>query len=322
MANWADRQKARGVKLHLTPYPERNCWKKYRDGRVHYLHHPITKQGYDSALLEWSQIVARLDAGRANAELYYRLREMFSLVTDWFDHFGVPDGEKPLPRQVELFLKWLDGQMTIPVLPSEVPVQDFVAEHHPREFVEEFVKTQAFEVGGSIWRIRQLPAKWEERIRQLDESPRSQKCPQTIEYWLDQYVTRAKARAGPPRRYRRRETGRTRSASSGSLPKQASMSAVSRLTRWMHWLASSISRPSNARVGGISVRFECSSAGRRNKKIAISSHRPIWMTAGSASARRTGEDAGGWRRGSTYGRPTTFGRSCPTCPCHSDATAS
>ena len=74
MKSWADRQKARGIKLQLSPHPARNCWKKWRDGKHYYLIHPITKEGYDSALLEWSQVIARIDASRPNAKVYHQHR--------------------------------------------------------------------------------------------------------------------------------------------------------------------------------------------------------------------------------------------------------
>ncbi len=187
--NWAERQKERGVRLELSPHPDRNCWKKFRDGKHHYLHFPITKEGYEAALLEWSKIVARLDGERPHAQTFFRHRDLFRLVLNWYDHFGVPDTEAKLSKQVEQFLAWLDEQLEEPELPVHIPFMAFVPSH--REFGTEFLAKYTL-FGTEMYK---LPDKWRERIRQLDESPKSTKKPQTIQFWLDQYMHRAIARS-------------------------------------------------------------------------------------------------------------------------------
>jgi integrase len=190
--NWADRQRERGVRLELTPWPSRNYWKKFRDGKTHYLKHPLTKEGYEAALLEWSGIVARLDGERPNAQQYHHHRDLFTLVQEWYDHFGTPTDEAKLSKYVAEFLLWIEEQLKQPELPYTMPVMSFTSNTKRPEFLNEFALAPgAFGFGIKEFR---LSSKWRERIRQLDDSPRSTKLPQTIEFWIEQYLIRVKSR--------------------------------------------------------------------------------------------------------------------------------
>jgi integrase len=187
--NWAERQKQRGVRLELSPHPERNCWKKYRDGKHHYLHFPITKEGYEAALLEWSKIMARLDGERPNAKQFHHHRDLFRLVQQWYDHFGVPEPEAKLSKYVPQFLEWIDEQLEKPELPQQIPFMAFVSQKP--DFAADFIG-KGYTLFGTV--AYKLPDKWQERIRQLDEDPSNIKQPQTIEHWIGKYVQRLKSR--------------------------------------------------------------------------------------------------------------------------------
>lgn len=50
--SWSTVQKLRGIKLILTRFPARNCWKKMIAGKVHYFQHPDSEAGYTAACLE------------------------------------------------------------------------------------------------------------------------------------------------------------------------------------------------------------------------------------------------------------------------------
>ena len=190
---WADRQQQRGIPLVLSQHKARGCWKKYRDGKTYYLKHPLTKEGYEAALLEWSSIVARLDGERPNARQFFHHRELFTLVQNWYDHFGLPQNEAKLAKQVEQFLAWIDEQLKQPELPYTMPAGAFTNATTRPEFMAEFVLAPgAFNFSTATYR---LPSKWQERIRQLDNAPGSMKLPQTIEFWQEQYLARVKTRA-------------------------------------------------------------------------------------------------------------------------------
>jgi integrase len=186
--NWAERQKERGVRLELTPHDDR-CWKKFRGGKTHYLMHPLTKGGYEAAVLEWSKLVAKLDSERPNAKQFHHHQEIFGLVQNWYDHFGVPDNESKVPKQVAQFLEWLDEQLEEPELPEAIPFMAFLPSRP--EFRQEFV-AKAYTLFGREGYT--LGTKWRERIRQLDESPSNAKQPQTIEHWVGKYIQRLKSR--------------------------------------------------------------------------------------------------------------------------------
>lgn len=144
--------------------------------------------------------MARLDGDRPNAKQFHRHRDLFRLVQQWYDHFGVPEPEKDFPKQVEEFLAWIDEQLEKPELPEELPIDSFSRPPGIKQkqftlrtmFVMEFGFGQgAHHFGKADFR---LPAKWQERIRQLDEVPSNVKQPQTIEHWIGKYVQRLKSR--------------------------------------------------------------------------------------------------------------------------------
>ncbi|HET6325815.1 MAG TPA: tyrosine-type recombinase/integrase [Planctomycetaceae bacterium] len=191
--NWAERQKERGVRLELTPHDGR-CWKKFRDGKTHYLPFPVTKEGYEAALLEWAQRSARLNGERPNAKLYHHHREVIGLVQQWYDHFGVAKDEARLSKYVAEFLAWIEELLKQPELPGTIPVLAFTTATKRPEFLNEFgTAPGAFGLGSQYFR---LSSKWQERIRQLDDAPGVTKLPQTVQFWIEQYLTRVKSRAG------------------------------------------------------------------------------------------------------------------------------
>jgi len=191
---WAERQKERGIKLELTPFPPRNCWKKYRDGKMFYFKFPLTKAGYESALLEWKTTLAKIDEKRPHAKTYHHHRDLFEAVQGWFNRFGVPESEKKLASHVDEFLKLLDDLFAEPELKQTIPFLHFTDGRKRREFYVEFIKNESgYTAFGSTEYV--LPSKWEERQRQLESQPTQKKCPQTIEFWCDEYIKRAKARS-------------------------------------------------------------------------------------------------------------------------------
>ncbi|HUE14829.1 MAG TPA: hypothetical protein VMR25_11740, partial [Planctomycetaceae bacterium] len=184
--NWPQRQKERKIRLELSTHDNR-CWKKFRDGKHHYFMHPLTKEGYEAALREWTLLSAKLDGERPNAPQYHHQRDLFTLVQSWYDRFGVPKDEAKLAQQVEQFLDWIAKELEQPTLPYTMPVMAFVSTHS--DFLDEFGHAG---LGTTAYR---LPEKWQERIRQLDDAPAVSKCQQTIEYWVGEYLTRTKKRA-------------------------------------------------------------------------------------------------------------------------------
>ncbi len=59
---WHQRQKKQGVKLVLSWFAPRKCWKKYHDGEVKYFKHPNSAEGYEAAVLEYHAWLHRAEA--------------------------------------------------------------------------------------------------------------------------------------------------------------------------------------------------------------------------------------------------------------------
>jgi integrase len=190
--SWAKRQADKGVKLELTPFLPRNCWKKYK-GKVYYLNHPLTNAGYKAALLEWVSILAELDRERPHAKTYHHHREQFLSVQRWYEQFGVPDGETKLAKHVDDFLSWLNDRFQQPTLQPLMPFMSFTTTRTRKDFWHDFIENGT---GYTLFGDQQymLPQKWQERLRQLEERGGRKKKPQVIGHWLDEYLKRTDAR--------------------------------------------------------------------------------------------------------------------------------
>jgi integrase len=190
---WAERQIASGIKLELTPFLPRRCWKKYM-GKVFYLKHPLTKRGYEAALLEWAQIKARLDRERPHAAVYQHHRQLFEKAQKWYQHFGVPISERKVAKQVGEYIEWINELLTQPTLPK--PIMLLAFSHERPEFFNDFITGEK-----DVHEARsmpdtaefRLPYRWQQRIDQLEEKALT-KVPQTLEYWLDTYLSRVERR--------------------------------------------------------------------------------------------------------------------------------
>jgi hypothetical protein len=51
---WSQQQKRKEVRLSLTWFAARACWKKKIDGHVAYFKFPNTAKGYEQALTAWT----------------------------------------------------------------------------------------------------------------------------------------------------------------------------------------------------------------------------------------------------------------------------
>ena len=203
---WSDRKKATGVRLELTWFAPRNCWKKKHKESVYYFHHENSKSGYETALSEWVVKRRELDGTRRNALVYQQHKEQFERVLSWYDAFGVPVTEQVIHEQVQAFLSWLDEQYQQADLMDSLPMGVFCGNHRRREFYHEFTGIRAIE--SDCWMMPNsggytllghagydLPSKWLDRLDRMSAVANS-KEPQTIGHWLDKYIQRVFARGG------------------------------------------------------------------------------------------------------------------------------
>lgn len=212
---WADRQKEAGVKLELSAYPARNCWKKYYKGKMKYFSYPINKEGYEAALTEWFNYKAELEFEQPYKARIKHYQNTFKPVQKYFDNtLRMTTEEKKLGQQVNHFLGWLETAFTDPelIFPN---AKDFESEDNTekemeqaffsnkarkamkgkKEFLNEFVTLEGdFENRfGSL--SYSLPEEWQEKT-EFEQS--KVKLPQTVGYWAEEFLNRKtkKAKAG------------------------------------------------------------------------------------------------------------------------------
>jgi integrase len=195
--NWAERQKAKGIRLELTPHVARNCWKKKHSGGTHkYFLHPITAAGYEAALGEWFQFKRQLEGTKPHTETVEHHQRLFAQVQQWYDAFGVPVSEAKLADQVSAFLPWLaeclKGDLSTPY---QLPIGGFTTSTKRTEFSNEFVDPEGTGYTSIGSHIYELPAKWIDRIDRATATVLD-KEPQTIGYWFDKYLTKVETRVG------------------------------------------------------------------------------------------------------------------------------
>lgn len=185
---WSEIQIEKGIKLELTWFKPKTCWKKFK-GKVHYLHHPNSQSGYEAALLEWAQKKAQLDNERPNAEIFQQHKRTFQIVKTYWEQFGLPRSEVTLAKQVDQMIDWIDECLIQPALPQPVEIlakcatlKALFAELHS---VVPNLGTATF----------QLPEKWQERIDRLNNKEQV-KRPQTIGYWIERFLARQDERSG------------------------------------------------------------------------------------------------------------------------------
>lgn len=203
---WSDRKKAAGVRLELTWFAARNCWKKKHKEIVYYFKHSNSKSGYEAAWSEWLRKRDELDGTRKNALVYQQHKELFERVLSWYDAFGVPITEQAIHDQVQAFLSWLDELYQQPDLTDSLPMGAFCRPNKRAEFYHEFTGIRSSELdswmvpssGGYTLLGRtgyDLPPKWLDRLDRMSSVANS-KEPQTIGHWLDKYIQRVSARGG------------------------------------------------------------------------------------------------------------------------------
>ncbi|MAX37934.1 MAG: hypothetical protein CME33_15370 [Gimesia sp.] len=217
--NWAQRQKAKGIKLELQAYPARGCWKKRHNHKIHYFKHPISKVGYEAALLEWVKLKAEIDLDRPNAASYHHHKELFADVQAWYDSHGAETmTEKKNAAQVDKFLVWIDEQLLQPELCDSLPFMLFTSSTKNKEFYAEFIKTDS---GHTLFGNLQylLPAKWQERLNRAQTISDSKRVPQTVGYWCEDFLRLKGAKT-----------------QSGQLSKKTLMDSREKLLKFRNWI--------------------------------------------------------------------------------------
>lgn len=159
---------------------------------MYYFKHPDTKEGYDLALTEWMLLRDKLDGQRPHATIYHDHIDLFSQIVDYYNQFGTPKDEQPLRRQVEAFIEWINELLKEPTLEPNMRVNRFLLGGKNKAFAEEFDFEAYRSLGGPHY---ELPAKWIDRLGRM-HGKKSDKLPQTIDYWVKAYLDSVKDRGG------------------------------------------------------------------------------------------------------------------------------
>ena len=211
---WADRQKAAGVKLELSQHKPRNQWKKMIDGKYHYFKHPITKEGYESALRDWLNLKAEMNYEKPYMALIQHHLDTFKPVQNYFDHaVEQTTKEKKLAQQVDQFINWLetafaDPDEFIPEVDSSISLSEKEIKKYgivtpdisPEEInfttatmnvlrgKPEFLDNLACRFFGKDHfgtLTFQLSEEWKEKTEFAEST---KKLPQTVGYWAEDYL--------------------------------------------------------------------------------------------------------------------------------------
>ncbi|MEK6262769.1 MAG: hypothetical protein AABP62_29580 [Planctomycetota bacterium] len=195
---WHERQKEKGVKLVLTWFTPRNCWKKYRSGDVWYFKQPDSAEGYEAAVLEYQQRLNSLKETRQLAPEYQHHIQTLQSCLAWYDRFGTPDDEEGIRTEAENVLQRLksafesDGEL--PDVMDSLPACVTLAE---KRFIIQFcdhgiggTNGTSFFPPQSFGSLGWVPSVvWTARLRQIAQpSARQQKPSQTVGHQVQRFL--------------------------------------------------------------------------------------------------------------------------------------
>lgn len=196
---WHRQQKDRGVKLVLSWFAPRLCWKKYHEGTVKYFKHPNSAKGYEAAVMECHAWLQQQKHTRPNAPEYAHHIQIFRQCMEWYERFGTPEDEDDMRAEISETLTRLETTFeTDDPLPSVGSCLPDCVTLPEKEFVFAFCSdcgivgpddvSNVFnkQFGSLGWTP---PDVWQERIRQLRAlASHERKLPQTIKHQVQRFL--------------------------------------------------------------------------------------------------------------------------------------
>ena len=195
---WHQRQKERGVRLVLSWFTPRECWKKYRDGKVKYFKHPNSAAGYEAAVLEYHAWIRQQKDTRPLAAEYERHIQLLRQCSEWYERFGTPEDEDGIRDDLATLLERIERafQTEDPLPPLGWCLPDGVT-HSEKLLIlalcsNGIAEEDYFSYGGNRrfgalgWSPTGI---WEERLRQLNAlASHQRKLPQTVEHQVKRFL--------------------------------------------------------------------------------------------------------------------------------------
>jgi integrase len=200
---WHQKQKERGDRLILSWFEPRKCWKKYKDGKTKYFHHPDSAAGYGEAVAEYHSWLREQRDFRTLAAEYGHHIALLDKCCEWYERFGTPVSEDKVDEEGirdEVFdlrgrlTETLETSEELPPIPDLLPNGDLLAR---KQFLSRFdgkgVVGTEYESNPLDPRFGALgwepPDVWQERIRQLDVlSSHQRKLPQTVGHQVQRFL--------------------------------------------------------------------------------------------------------------------------------------
>jgi hypothetical protein len=123
---WHKRQKQQGIKLVLSWFEPRKCWKKYHGGDVKYFKQPDSADGYEAAVLEFHAWLHERKHTRPLAAEYEHHIQIFRQCLDWCGRFGTPEDEEEMVAEIAKVLERLEANIASeePLPPVSVCLND------------------------------------------------------------------------------------------------------------------------------------------------------------------------------------------------------
>ena len=109
--SWHKRQREQGVKLVLSWFAPRKCWKKYHGGEVKYFKHPSTAEGYEAAVLEYHSWLHERKFIRPLGTEYQHHIHLFQQCLDWCGRFGTPEDEEEMYAEIAQLVTKLEANL-------------------------------------------------------------------------------------------------------------------------------------------------------------------------------------------------------------------
>ena len=197
---WHQRQKKQGVKLVLSWFAARSCWKKYHEGDVKYFKQPNSAAGYEAAVLDYYAWIHQRKKTRPLGAEYEHHIHAFRQCLDWYGRFGTPENEEEMYSEIVKLVANLEAtyeaEDPLPDVADCLPDGVTIAE---KELIFTFCSGGIVEnysthpwpplekrFGGLGYELTGI---WQERIRQLGALALHQrKQPQTVEYQVQRFL--------------------------------------------------------------------------------------------------------------------------------------
>jgi len=182
---WAQQQKKKGIRLSLTWFAPRKCWKKKVKGQVAYFKFPDSGRGYEQAL---DALVAWKKQHEQNGHPHdpFNRRERLERMAEWYRVHGEPEGEEGTLAEIEEALSSNIRVLTTDELESHFfPPEERQALYAvvPRARIE----------------IDQV-AKWSERYR-VGSRPSRRKLTDFVKLFLETKLAQVRGAVRKPKTY-------------------------------------------------------------------------------------------------------------------------